>query len=269
MPYSFSEKSGTRHPSVSSQTSVYFAVNPSLAMFAGFASGCITGGQVWKTQLVALSSYAPIRIWKIDPYARCPVGDDGTPQCAPGHVDFVDIPNAFTSRGREDVMNFDRCNESFSVEIFSLEYLNDENVGVTILEAQFTEYSQETGTLLPNSTQARYRIMYLSTVHMTLSDSPHNRDLDQSEAIQGQLCAGMRRFPNVCSMLAESLCVFVDILRPVVSLFITIPALIEIWGEGRPCALNTRGHSIVRKCGSEILSLDDMFESVNPKSPAN
>lgn len=35
-----------------------------------------------------------------------------------------------------------------------------------------------------------------------------------------------------------------------------------MWGEGRACALNTHGHSILRKCGAELLSLDDMFESV-------
>jgi hypothetical protein len=84
IPYTFSEKTGTRHPSVNTQTSVFFAVNPSLSMFKGFASGCYTKGQVYKTQLSALSSYAPIRVWKIDPYARCPVGNDGTPKCAPG-----------------------------------------------------------------------------------------------------------------------------------------------------------------------------------------
>jgi hypothetical protein len=246
---------------VSSQTSVYFAVNPSLAMFAGFASGCITGGQVWKTQLVALSSYAPIRIWKIDPYARCPVGDDGTPNCAPGHVAFIDIPNAFTQRGKEDVMNFDRCNESFAVEVSSLEYLNQENIAVTILEAPFTEYNQETGALLPNTTQARYRIMYVSTVSMAISDSPHTRDYS-NEAVQGQLCANMRRFPNVGSIVTESTIVFINIFHPIVSLIVTFPALLEMWRDGRACALNTHGHSILRKCGSELLSLDDMFDSI-------
>lgn len=84
IPYSFSDTTGIRNPAVSSQSAVYFAVNPSLAMFKGFASGCLTGGQVWQTQLSALSSYAPIRIWKIEPYVYCPRGDDGRDDCGPG-----------------------------------------------------------------------------------------------------------------------------------------------------------------------------------------
>lgn len=46
IPYAFADMAGIRHPAVSTQSAVYFAVNPSLAMFRGFASGCLTGGQV-------------------------------------------------------------------------------------------------------------------------------------------------------------------------------------------------------------------------------
>ena len=46
IPYAFSDMAGVQHPSVSTQTSVYLAVNPSLAMFKGFARGCYSGGQV-------------------------------------------------------------------------------------------------------------------------------------------------------------------------------------------------------------------------------
>lgn len=58
----------------------------------GFASGCFTKGTVWQTQLSALSSYAPIRIWKIDPFGYCPNPDS----CGLGNVHFKDVPGAFT-----------------------------------------------------------------------------------------------------------------------------------------------------------------------------
>jgi hypothetical protein len=264
IPYAFSEKSGTRHPSVSTQTSVYFAVNPSLAMFAGFASGCYTKAQVYKTQLSALSSYAPIRIWKIDPYTYCPVGDDGTKGCNPGHVSFVDIPGAFTNKDdSKNVFDFDKCDIPFSVEVTQLEYLNEENIAVTILEAPFTEYSLETGALNTNATIARHRIMYLSTSSIPLlSDSPHNRD-QNDVLVQGQLCAGMRKFPNLGSIVAETTCSWINLLRPVVSIIGSIPGLIEIWRNGKPCALATHGHSVLQRCGAELLSLDDFFDSIN------
>jgi hypothetical protein len=263
LPYAFSEKSGTRHPSVSTQTSVYFAVNPSLAMFKGFASGCYTGGQVWKTQLSALSSYAPIRIWKIDPYVYCPVGDDGTQKCAPGHVDFRDVPGAFTDLNPDSIFDFTNCEKNFSMEVTALEYLNEENIAVTILKAAFIDYDLEKGVLKANSTASHYDIMYLSTFSMALSSTPHNRDFLTSEAAQGQLCAGMRRFPNLGSLTAELTTAVVNFIRPVVSIMVTIPGLIEIWGKGMPCSLNTHGHSILQLCGAEILSLDDFFDSIN------
>lgn len=67
IPNSFSDSGGVKHPAVSTQTAVYFAVNPSLNMFQAFASGCFSGGMDWQLQMSALSSYAPIRIWKINP----------------------------------------------------------------------------------------------------------------------------------------------------------------------------------------------------------
>ena len=81
IPYSFSDMSGVQHPAVSTRSSVFFAVNPSLAMFKGFARGCLTEGYEWSLQLSALSSYAPIKIWRIDPFAYCPYGSDGTERC--------------------------------------------------------------------------------------------------------------------------------------------------------------------------------------------
>jgi uncharacterized protein YqgC (DUF456 family) len=266
IPYTFSEKSGgARHPSVSTQTSVYFAVNPSLAMFKGFASGCLTQGQVWKTQLSALSSYAPIRIWKIDPYSYCPVGEDGSTKCAPGYVDFVDVPGAFTDLRSTtgDVFDFTNCAKTFAVEVTGLEYLNEENIAVTILQASFEEYSAETGVLKSDAKVSHYKIMYLSTFSMVLSESIHRRDFVSSEIAQGQLCANMRRFPNIGSIVTETIAAWVNLLRPVIAIIVHLPGLIEIWRDGKPCSLNTHGHSILQQCGSEILSLDDFFDSVN------
>ena len=62
IPYSFSDMGGVQHPAVSTPTSVFFAVNPSLAMFKCLARGCASEGYEWCTQLSALSSYAPIKV---------------------------------------------------------------------------------------------------------------------------------------------------------------------------------------------------------------
>lgn len=183
---------------------------------------------------------------------------------------FRDIPDAFTQVQFEtaggdgvNIFDFRKCVIPFAVAVTALEYLNEENIAVTILHAPFSEYNADTGLLIENSTLSSYKIMFLSTFSMGLQDTPWNRDVQTSQVAQGQLCAGMRRFPNLGSLSMELAVAMVNLLRPVVSIVISIPGLIEIWGKGRACSLSTKGHSILQKCGSEILSLDDFFDSVH------
>jgi len=180
VPYSFSDMAGVQHPAVTSRSSVFFAVNPSLAMFKGFASGCMTRGMVWQTQLSALSSYAPIRVWKIDPFAYCPHGDDGSQNCGVGRVHFADIPDAFTEikvDGENMVNVFDirKCDIPFAVSVAGLQYINDENIAVTVLHAAFNEYDPFTGLLNNNAKNATYKVYFLSTETMGLSETPWSR----------------------------------------------------------------------------------------------
>lgn len=97
-------------------------------MFQALASGCRTNGQDWKTQLSALSSYAPIRIWKVKPYVFCPKGIDGRSGCENevGRAESVKIPGAFTDMNQrgESVFNINQCYRPFSVKVTSIEYIN-------------------------------------------------------------------------------------------------------------------------------------------------
>jgi hypothetical protein len=97
-------------------------------MFQALASGCRTNGQVWKTQLAALSSYAPIRIWKVKPYVFCPKGIDGRSGCENevGRAESVKIPGAFTEMNErgESVFNINQCYRPFAVKVTSIEYIN-------------------------------------------------------------------------------------------------------------------------------------------------
>jgi hypothetical protein len=113
-----------------------------------FAKGCLTDGQVWQTQLSALSSYAPIAVWKIDAYAFCPHGvGTNTPECNVPRPGYAQIPNAFTAQNGS-VFNLEMCSYQFAVAVESIEYINAENMAVTVLEASFREFDAETGTLI-------------------------------------------------------------------------------------------------------------------------
>jgi hypothetical protein len=234
-------------------------------MFRGFASGCGAENANWQLQLSALSSYARIRIWKIDPYEYCPIGPDDTPNCASGHVAKVDIPDSFLDVYNDTgtVFDYRKCVTPFSVAVTGLEYLNEGNIAVTILYAPFSEYNPLTGVLSETSTIAYYRIMFLNTVQMRLSDTPWNREVLDVELNQGKICPGMRQLPNVGSMFMEVISSYVNLFRPIVSVVVAIPGLVELWGAGRKCALDTQGHSLLQSCGSEVLSLRDFFDSTN------
>ncbi len=96
-------------------------------------------------QLSALSSYAPIRVWKVDPFGYCPhLGGDGASSgecCSMGRVHFVDILEAFTQivpAGQSEteayhVFDIQKCTVPFAVAVTGLEHINDENVAVTVL----------------------------------------------------------------------------------------------------------------------------------------
>lgn len=267
IPYSFSDMAGVQHPSVSSRSSVFFAVNPSLAMFKGFASGCLSRGNVWQTQLSALSSYAPIRVWKIDPFAYCPHGDDGTPNCGLGRVHFADIPGAFTEvsvEGEKQINVFDirKCHIPFAVSVTGLEYINEENIAVTVLYAAFDEYDPFTGLLVKDASKATYKVYFLSTETMGLSETPWSREAMLS-ATEGMLCPAMRRLPNLGSLSTEVIVAGIEIVRKVIDIGISLPGLIEIWGKQQSCSLVTHGHSLLTRCGSDLLSLDNFFEALN------
>lgn len=265
IPYAFSDMAGVQHPAVSTRSSVFFSVNPSLAMFRGFASGCRTDGLVWQTQLSALSSYAPIRIWKIDPFSYCPHGDVENPRCI-GRVSFVDVPDAFTAiqaNTTTNVFDVNKCPMKFAVSVTSLEYINEENIAVTVLNASFKEYNPETGMLEPNAKSASYDVWFLSTETMALSKTPWNREIALTMHLEGQLCPAMRRLPNLGSLGAELLVAGIELVRKVVDLAVSLPGMIHIWDKQQSCSLVTHGHSLLKRCGSDLFSLNEFFDALN------
>lgn len=271
IPYSFSDMGyGVQHPAVSTRTSVYFAVNPSLAMFKGFARGCATNGTEWMLQLSALSSYAPIRVWRIDPFAYCP---DNSECGGMGRVKFADIPDAFTDvlpegyNGTDTPNVFDvrKCFVPFAVSVVGLEHINDENIAVTVLRASLADYDPATGLVRAGAEGVTYRVYFLSTETMGLSDVPWERDVmvAATSAAEGRLCPAMRRLPNVGSLGAELSVAGIELVRKVLDIAMLLPALVKMWGDQQVCPLVTHGHSLLQRCGADLLSLDDFFDALN------
>ncbi len=275
IPYSFSDMGGVQHPAVSTRTSIFFAVNPSLAMFKGFARGCASEGYEWSLQLSALSSYTSIKIWRIDPFAYCPYSNDGkNDQCGIGRVHHAEIPDAFTKifpkdaadgEGAYNIFDVRKCEIPFSVGVVGLEQVNDENIAVTVLKASFFDYDPNTGLLRQDARNASYQVYFLSTETMALGSIPWERDVmvAASSAAEGRLCPAMRRLPNVGSFFAEIAVSAMEAVRKVLDIILLLPAVIQMWGEQESCSLVTHGHSLMQRCGADLLSLDDFFDSIN------
>ena len=146
-----------------------------------------------------------------------------------------------------------------------MEFINDDNIAITILKASFRDYSPDTGLLRPDAKNATYEVWFLSTGLMRLQQQPWDRDASvaATSAAEGQLCPAMRRLPNVGSMLAEASVAFVEIVRKVLDIILLLPAIVQMWERQESCPLVTHGHSLLQRCGSDLLSLDDFFDSLN------
>lgn len=109
------------------------------------------------------------------------------------------------------------------------------------------------------------QVYFLSTVTMALSDVPHERDVmvAAASAAEGQLCPAMRRLPNVGSLLAEVSVAGVEILRKIQDIIFLLPAIVQMWDRQESCPLVTHGHSLLQRCGADLLSMDNFFDALN------
>jgi len=263
IPFAFSDMSGIRHPSTSSETSVFYTVNPSLAMFKGFSSACRTGGLVWKTQLSVLSSYAPIRIWRVDPFQSCSVKARLGGVCNPEKGNkYIDVPDAFTERNErgEQVFDLFSCNRTFAVSVDNLEYLNEENVAVTIFYSTMSDFHIETGKRVDG--KGYFLIKYLHPDTLNLSDVPHQPNSYSNAVGQGILCPSMRRLPNLGSLAMEVGVTFVDLFRGLLRMVLYVPALVRVWSSGDECPVFSSGHTLLQNCGKNVLMLNEFWDSV-------
>lgn len=267
VPYAFNDEAGIRHPSVSSQSAVYFAVNPSSAMLEGFQRWCSATDEdpLGVLQLQVLSSYGGVRLWRIEPFTYCPVGDDGRPGCGPGHVRFVDLPSPMLGAGVDSPNDATGCLREFTVKVTSLEYLNSDNVAVTYLSIRLVDYSIRTATPMPG--RGSFRTLYYNPRRNALRETPWHKEVGVTATAEGRLCPAMRRFPAVGSLLMEGATVGVNLLRFFLRLTLSLPGAVHMWMSGRRCPAVSYGHTLVETgCGADLFSLSEVWESTDRAS---
>jgi hypothetical protein len=137
---------------------VFYAVNPSLDMFSQFSVWC-QGGSA-KLQIMALSTYGGIRLWRVDAFAyTTPDADVGSTGAS------VELPDVFLSMTNDSSI----CGTPFNVIVTSMEYLNENNIAVQVLRAAPKYLNMTTMRPLSNDQQkVTYVTYFLHPVTMQL-----------------------------------------------------------------------------------------------------
>jgi hypothetical protein len=238
---------------VSSREYVFFAVNPSTHVFDAYLRYCSNSHpeEISQFGLIMVSSYSPIRIWRVDAYRRCTSAG-----CGPNLVAQVDIPGAFSDGTFSGTSLRSDCDKNFSDAITQLEYVNEINIAVTV------RYTDVSGSFV------QYRTYWLHAETMQLSgpglarSGPWVDSVPTTASDTTVLCPAMQVLPELGSLAAELAAAGVFLLKMPLDAVLYSSGIIHLWSSGLICPLQTRGHSVLQRCGAGAFSLDGFFASL-------
>lgn len=260
----FSANPGTATAAVATRWSVFHVVNPSADVYEAYFDWCraIEKGvaQTAAFQITEKSSYGKPRVWRIDAFARdLGIVDDVPDYRTPWVVEF---------EGYEGKMSKLECTEKRNMSVVSISYVNELNVALTVLEASpayFNPITQQAYQDAPGNTSAvSYVIYYMHTSTMQIRKYRLWTEELQGASINSVLCPELKRMPAFGSMLGETMIAVVEAVRMPVNALMSIPVLkdLEKLDDLMSCPTVTRGHHLLRECGTSMFSLDRYFEAV-------
>lgn len=259
VPYSWDTHPRAYIPGTVTDRYAFYLTNPDLQPFEAFSYYCVsarTGRQATnKFQISAISSYGGIRLWRLDPYLYCPV-INGRHTCrATGSAGSIQIQALnFTD------FDVSVCTQEFAVFAVGLDYVNQDNLALTVMRTTLDNI--DTRTLEPlEPSRATYPVIWVNPNTLQWQEGRMWMPEAASPAlIPGQLCPSQRRTPNVGSMYMEAVASIVLFVRLPLNIVLGMPVIMPLVNQH--CPLITRGHWLLQTCGAELVSLDDFFNSV-------
>ena len=238
---------------VSSRDYVFFAVNPSVDVFRAYLDYCANRYKDALPQfgLIMVSSYSPIRIWRVDAYQRCTQSG-----CGPNLVAQADIPDAFSDGTFNSDSFASDCLQTYNDVITQLEYVNELNIAVTV---RYTDVNQSF---------VQYRTYWLNIDTMQLSGpglaqtGPWMDEAPTTASGSTVLCPAMQILPKFGSFIARLVSAGVFLIKMPLDSVLYTPGIINLWSQGLVCPLQTRGHTVLQQCGANAFALDDFFDSL-------
>ena len=256
LPYQFSDTGFANNAAVQTEDALFFSMNPSVRMFKALFDFC-AGGNVNEppqAQISVLSKYHPLFVTKISPYGR---SDDLNAQTI-----FFKSGNSLADVYTTGI----DCNQRFDLAITSLEYMDSQNIAVTIMSTTLK------GASSLDRSQSEYRLEYIHPRSMKNNTRPWSIPPPSGETSSPpwlpvqpsdsgvRLCPAMRRMPNIGSMMSELWVGLVIMVRYVPEVICGFVGLVPVWKEmGAVCPMISFGHSQLQRCGGELLALDDLF----------
>jgi hypothetical protein len=259
IPYSFTTNAWMQNPAAASSDAIFYAVNPYWQLYTGFLSYCYNPNELGQLQLVATSSFSPITIWRVYTYVYCPPSQSAG--CHEGLVQGIQIPDSQRPR-----LNAEDCSKEMDFYVTGMEYINTENIAISVLRARPMDIHPR--TLVPsgnkeNSTSTRTYFLNTATMQLRL-DKAWESEIPQAVLTQGQLCPSLRRMPQLGSVLTSTAVASLLFLQVPFQVLINFPLIIDKWSSPTPdkCPLITRGHSfLLTNCGANALSLKKFFNA--------
>jgi hypothetical protein len=249
VPYSYGT---TRIAATNSRNYVFYASNPNLDVFGAYFEYCSRKDQTTlaRAGLLVKSSFAPMRIYRVSAYRRC-----AAYSCGADLVRFVTI-DGFDEK-------FDqKCEGVFNVSVVAMEYLNEDNIAVTVQSSHYREY--DTRTLRFGGARTKWTTYWLNPSTMGLRPSIWQTAVPASNF--ATLCPSMQRLPRVGTFGAELANSAIFLVQMLVSGVLYTPGMVKVWQAGGGCppvggAANY--HSVLGGCGAGLYSLDDFFDSTD------
>lgn len=208
------------------------------------------------------------RVWTLRPVRR----EDGDTQ---GLVSFMTIPDWVTASTS--------CEEMVHVQIADIEFMNADNILVTVLKVAPKDFDPMRGTVRDGASyQYSFFFMHPSRFDCIDPDDPENRAIyscwqDESKGmfkksdnpefsdVYGALCPAMQVMPQLGTMFSEVGIASMSVVRMLMELAVVMPAAFSVNAVGE--IFDTRVdkitfHSVLDNSGITLFDLDRALEHV-------
>ena len=274
LPRSYFATNPIEAPAALSEWGVHWVVNPENSIFEAQFEWCRSGAR--KSGAIVLSSYSKARIWTMKTVRAVDTVNFGIQDTR--SMSYMVVPDWL--EWRENPTTVD-CDNMVNLKVLDLEYINDQNILVTVLTAPPSSYMHDTVDW-PICAGCPYTLTYYylhptrqDCIEPEESDDAHfscwrresegmftNSEMDDQTTV-GELCPELRRLPEIGAAASEMVVAGVHALKMVVDLVTVLPVVGSSFDEIFDTRLNhINFHHILDGGAQALFKVDPVVNSV-------